>query len=363
MGGNALKLKGLSPKRINDHEMEKLITHISTTLVEKKIFKWILPTKSYGQKIDHGDLDLIGELNSKGDKYPPWHLEAQKALDSKAIYWNKPVASLEFKGYQIDLTGRTGKEKALTHLDFSHYSPLGNILGRLIRKTGAKWGINGLEYQVKEKDTPESQVIRTLTLSDDINQILKFCGLNPKTWHEGFNTQEEIFDYACQSHLFNKDIFKIENLNHTHRKRDRTRQDYHHWLLHIASPKIANKTLWKIKETPLEYTQRIQNFQTLINQEFPKLKLLNQIHSSRKENELIKSQKEEKFNGELISAWTGQTGKELGDLIKGFKKSQGLNSPEELIHWIKPKDSKTIKMLVLDYQKGIKDKHKTPTLG
>jgi hypothetical protein len=363
MGGNALRLKGLSPKRIQNSEMEKLIKHISTTLVKEKIFKWILPAKSYDQKIDHGDLDLIGELSSKGNKTSPWHLEAQKALDSKAIYWNKPVASLEFEGYQIDLTGRTSKEKALTHLDFSHYSPLGNILGRLIRKTGAKWGINGLEYQIKEKDSPESQVIKTLTLSNDINQILKFCGLNPKIWHEGFKTQEEIFEYACQSHLFNKEIFKIENLNHTHRKRDRTRQDYHHWLLHITSPKIQNKTLWKIKESLPEYGERTKNFQALINQEFPKLKLLDQIHSTRKENEFIKSQKEEKFNGKLISAWTGQTGRELGDFIKGFKKSQGLDSPEELIHWIKPKDAKTIKMLVLDYQKSMEDKNKSPSLG
>lgn len=351
MGGNALKLKGLTPLRIPDKDLKGLIDEISDKLIKEEVFKWILPTKTYNNKTDHGDLDLIGELCKPNQKNPlAWHLKAKKVLNSKEIHWNKPVASLEYLGYQIDLTGRDTYQKAKTHLEFSHFSPLGNILGRLIRKTGAKWGINGLEYQISEKESPESHILKTLCLSEDINQILLFCGLNPKTWQLGFDNQEDIFQYACQSKLFNKEIFKLENLNHTHRKRDRTRPDYHQWLNFLEKKEVRNNTHWNLKETPSQYSQRITQYQLVIDKEFPTANLLGTIKEERSKNDFIKLQKKEKFNGSLISKWTGLQKQELGEFIKAFKKEFNLSTPNTLIKWIVSTDKGKIKDLVKSYQ-------------
>jgi hypothetical protein len=361
MGGNALKLKGINPKRIPDSEKNNLIKTVSDALLTEKIFKWILPVKSFRQKQDHGDLDLIGELNLKNlEPDNPWHLKAKKALNSKEAHWNKPVVSLEYQGFQIDLTGRESYEKAKTHLEFSHYSPLGNILGRMIRRTGAKWGINGLEYQIKEKDSPEAQVLRTINLTNNIDHILSLCGLNPKPWHYGFDSEEDIFSFACQSHYFNKELFAIENLNHTHRKRDRTRPDYHQWLNYIGNSDIINKCSWKPTESIQEYSQRIQHFQLILDREFPKAKLLETIKEQRERATYISQQKEEKFNGELISNWCGLKGPKLGEFIKNFKESQGLQKNEELIKWILKHDKDFIKSSVLDYKTRQQDKPNLP---
>lgn len=359
MGGNALKLKGITPDRIPGKELQKLINDIPKLLVDSHIFKWILPTKSYHLKTDHGDLDFIGELSKENTtKQTPWQLQAKALLKSKAIYWNKPVASLEYKNYQIDLTGRENYEKANAHLEFSHYSPLGNILGRLIKKTGAKWGIDGLQYQIKEKETPESQIIKTITLSTNIDDILKLCGLNPKTWHEGFNTQEELFSYACQNKLFNKDMFKLENLNHTHRKRDRTRPDYHQWLAYIESNLIPDKTSWMTKESPQEYKTRVEYYQIQLDKEFPGKELLKTIKAEREKSEFIKLQKKEKFNGELISNWTQLQGCALGNFIKEFKIAQSITSQDQLIKWITSNNKMNIKRSILDHKKQMEDKVK-----
>lgn len=359
MGGNALKLKGLDPQRIKDADLPEVIQKISQVLLDNKIFKWVAPVKYYKTKEDHGDLDLVGELYPKKDNpCLPWQLEVKTLLNSKEIHWNNPVASLEYQGHQIDITGRHNYEKAKAHLEFSHYSPLGNILGRLIKKTGAKWGIDGLEYQIKDTETPESQVLKTVPLSRDIEGVLKLCGLDPDTWHKGFECQTDIFEYACQSPLFNKKIFHLENLNHAHRKRDRTRPDYHQWLSHIKDPSILDKINWVLKESPEEYKTRKEAYQKIIDKEFPDSHLLIKIQEERIYNNFIKSQKKEKFNGELISLWTKLKGVELGNLLKEFKSHHNLNSQDSLIHWIINNDKATIKKTLLDYKNLLKDKLK-----
>jgi hypothetical protein len=361
MGGNALKLKGLLPKRINDSELQGITDSLSTLLIKNKVFKWIKPVKAYKNKTDHGDLDLIGELEEEF-KLPPkkgeeqWHLIAKNLLNSKAIHWNKPVASLEYHGYQIDLTGRESHTRAKTHLEFSHYSPLGNILGRLIRTTGAKWGIDGLEYEIKEEDKQGSNIIKILPLSDSIDEILKFCGLNPTVWHQGFNTQEEIFNYACQSPLFNKEMFQMENLNHTHRKRDRTRPDYHAWLDYIAPNNVKNKCDYKTRtQSEIESPNIKESACLLIEQAFPKANLLKNIRESREENKRTKDIKTSKFNGHLVSQWTNLKGRELGNFIKGFKENLNLANEKSLLKWIESSEAPHIKRCVLDYQKSMQD--------
>ena len=348
MGGNALKLKGLNPKRIKASELENLSNEISELVINENLFKWIKPVKSYQSKPDHGDLDLIGELNrEENHKGLAWHLRAKEILDSKALHWNKPVASLEYKGYQIDLTGRNSLEKAKTHLEFSHYSPLGNILGRIIRKTGAKWGIDGLEYEIKEKNSPEAQHLLTITLTNNIDKILSFCGLNPKIWHDGFESQHDIFNYACQSPLFEKEMFSYENLNHTHRKRDRTRPDYHQWLEFIETQ--PNNASWSKNESPHDYENRISQWVNRIDSFFPESNLKEKIKEQRHYSQLIKENKREKFNGKLVNSWTGLETQQLGKVISEFKKSRNIASKKEFDKWLLNNNKIAIKRDFLDF--------------
>lgn len=94
------------------------------------------------------------------------------------------------------------------------------------------------------------------------------------------------------------------------------RKDYHAWLEYI-------------KDKPDKYTRyatdeertikKIEWFDVLCSK-FPNLK-------EEREQILVATQKAkdaaEKFNGNLVSEWTGLTGKELGEALKDFKVTFG----------------------------------------
>jgi hypothetical protein len=372
MGGNALKLVGINPIRISTEKSFEIIREAQTTLSSLGLFSWIKPVKYWKKKPDHGDIDLVAHLNQDHKGNPPkeWAKSCAKALGSKAHYWNKPVVSLEFHQVQLDITGRENAIKAQTNLDFCHYSPFGNILGRMIRKTGAKWGVDGLEYNIHQDNKPNSPQITQINLSHNIDTILNFCGLDPNQWHKGFQTQEEIFKYAASSPLFDKKIFLFENLNHAHRKRDKTRPDYHSWLEFIVNTK--DNTIWNINETEKEYEDRITQYQDIIDNLFPDAQLLNTQKLHRENHLKFKELKREKFNGQLVSLWIAQTqkkaidnqieagiqGEELGITISAFKKAKKITEQDRFLQWLEITSKETCQEEFLEFYYKLKENNK-----
>jgi hypothetical protein len=366
MGGNALKLKGINPKRVDASQTSDIIKKVQTEIGKLDLFSWIAPVKSYHSKPDHGDFDFVGHLKSTDNT---WYKKCAEKLKSKDYYWNRPVISLEMDGIQIDITARQTPEKSKTTLEFCHYSPLGNILGRMIRKTGAKWGVDGLQYPIHEKNNPSSPLISVLDLSNNIEDILKFCGLDPLIWKQGFETQKDIFDYAINSHFFDKNIFLIENLNHVHRKRDQTRPDYHNWLTYIKT--AENKTQWNLKESDDQIHSRIEYYLDIIGKTFPHCKIKENLSQQRQDLLEFKKLKEEKFNGHLIANWAKLSlnsisdSKKIGELINEFKRELNLTSTPLFKTWLIQTPKETCKTMFFDFYKKRIDKttHKKDTFG
>jgi hypothetical protein len=156
--------------------------------------------------------------------------------------------------------------------------------------------------------------------------MMEFLGLDPERKYHGFDTLEEVYDWIISSKYYNTELFLLDNLTQSDRKRNKKRPTF-------------NKFLEYVKDIP--YTSEGYHFEKnktkyldLIDESFPEVHFMEQIKSLRKLDEENQKAKE-KFNGDLVKEWTGLKDKELGKVIMLFKLSYDIKSfdkktPEEV---------------------------------
>lgn len=310
MGGTALKHLGFESRRISKKEYFEIVSEI--TEIGRKHFPAFRDILHYTSKPDHGDIDFVCISN------PPLSESHNIKEIFKPNYYsqNSCVHSFDYKGIQIDLAITKNVESFNYYYLFSCFSPMGNVLGRLVKQKGLKWGIDGLTYPIKLSDSEQLGDVRIDIQGAHctFEKLLDFVGLKHnfgdcfERFKNSFETQEDIFKWLSGSSLFNKDIFAFENLNHVNRKRDRLRKDYHSWLEFIKNK--PNKFVGNEDKTV--YIKEINNhFHSNIHKEAEDLIAK---HTYKK---FLK----EKFNGKMVSEWTGLQGQELGKIIKSYKES------------------------------------------
>jgi len=326
MGGNALKQLGIESRRIATSELWRISSEIRDALSGS--FHEVSPVLFYANKPDHGDIDLVGHVRAD---CKDWKAACLGVLSPKAHSVNDGVMSLEYDGVQVDLSGHLEGMAYRDKLNFCGYSPIGNVLGRMIKQTGAKWGMDGLTYPVRETVDGQGDVLGEVRLSGDLSRTLHLAGL-PLDYpdsisdfpdgvsRQGFRDQESIFRFSVQSPLFSKEIFQFENLNHVNRKRDRTRKDYHAWLTFIESDSVVDR--YKRYSSDEERTKAKEMWFDVLCDMFPESNLRSRAAGFR-ENLDIRRATATKFNGQTVAELTGLTGKALGGLFKKFQTHLG----------------------------------------
>ena len=310
MGGTALKHLGFESRRISKEEYLEIVFEIRE--IGRNHFSALKDILHYTSKPDHGDIDFVCL-----DKPPLGKVTNFKEIFGAKYYsQNSCVHSFDYKGVQVDIVVTNTLDSFSYYYLFSCFSPMGNVIGRLVKQKGLKWGIDGLTYPIKLSDSEQLGNIKIDVHGPYItfDKLLEFLGLENKfgdcyeRFRYAFVTQEDIFKWLSSSKLFNKDIFAFENLNHVNRKRDRVRKDYHSWLEYIKDK--PNKFVGNGDKTV--YIKEINNhFRCDINKEAEDLIAK---HTYKK---FLK----EKFNGKMVSEWTGLQGEELGKVIKSYKDS------------------------------------------
>jgi hypothetical protein len=382
MGGNAIIALGHQALRISLEESKQIAIPARDKLVAAGIFEWLGEVRSHRGKKDHGDIDLIGPL-TQGQSQETWPEQAALALGlgpslgpEKKMSRNGFVLSLAIphpdrnKGkegsIQLDLTARKTPTQAKAHLDFSHYSPLGNILGRTIRclnPEGAKclkWGIDGLEFQIRSAQNNEDALLGTVGLSTNLEEIFELIELDPETWKNGFEDEQAIFRFAREARGFRAEDFKLENLNHVHRKRNRTRPDYHAWIEFLE------------KTAPPDKAGRWLSVQEMVGEletKFPSCGLKEKVGKAHEREKSLLAARN-KFNGSKVQKWAASQGIELagttlGEAIKTMREDLGIQSPKSFEDWLLSPDTteESAKSLFLkslrNAQKGRKVEEKT----
>lgn len=346
MGGNALKT---NTRRMSKTEMENATIEVVKALSELGLKAYSIPY--YRDKSSFGDIDLIVERDKEdlgdGIRYRNDDLieMAVTRFHSRDCAPNTNILSFEYRqsvldeeGFQVDLI-MMPPSIVQTAVNYFSYNDLGNFLGRTAHKMGFKYGHEGLLYYVRDKE----HLTEVLSVSKNQSDILAFLGYNPSTFFKGFDSLNEVFEYAVSTPFFNKSLFALENLNHKNRTRDRKRANYNAFLTFIECNTVPE---YAYPDDKMEWLERAYSFFPHFQQQLIESQ---ERHQREKEFKAL-------FNGKLIMTYIPLKGKELGTFIGDFKQSL---SGEEFNQLILTKNEELIKnSIVAFYEKHFSPKQK-----
>jgi len=318
MGGRALQNKGIITERKTTGEFNRIALEIQRPL-ELDLDVMTAVVKCYHSKPDHGDLDLLikidHEFYNSGVNLKEY---IEETYNPRAINSNGSVLSFDYDNFQIDFIPMKESNWRTAQVYFS-YDPLGNAMGKSFHKMNLSYGWDGLKFKYRNFNGRNSHDI---IISKDPRKIFEFGGFDYDRYLKGFETIEEIFDFIIDGKYFNVETFKMENLNHIDKKRNRKRKSYHEFLKYVEEKGINKSYQFKNK---LYYAPMINDF-------FPEADFFNKLAALDEKN-AINATLHDKLNGRIIMKWIpGLKGKELGDAMNNFRNALGDNYNEFILN-------------------------------
>jgi hypothetical protein len=331
MGGNLLKTWNLPEKRIPSSEYETIKNELIEKLTQESYM-----TDQFGEdeesfplhftcapyvrdKETHGDLDLIaGRFSYKGCT-THWKLKSGTTTDFSVYiqeqfgykpFVNDKVYSFPYKGFQIDVTF-CNMGDIPSYISYSSWGDLGNIMGRVFHKMGLHYGHSGLSFWIRQglfdsnlQWSDSDHLYDKVVLTKDTKEICEIGGFDYERWHRGLDTEQDAFEFVIDSKYFDPDLFKLENLNHTNRTRNRKRGMYMRFMEYVADSDKVGEPFRSKHEYSLMMQCRYSHLQRAIDG----FRLLYEV------DKVIK----EKVNGKLVMEWldlSEKDGKLVGQIM------------------------------------------------
>jgi hypothetical protein len=235
-------------------------------------------------------------------------------------YKNSNVYSFPVEGFQVDIT-LVSVEEYNTSISYTSWGDLGNLMGRIYHKMGLHYGHNGLSFWIRQglfdnnvAWSDNDHVYDKLVLTTDSKKIFEIVCFDYNKWLQGFDSEQEVWDFIINSKYFDSKIFSLENLNNINRVRNKKRGMYMRFLEHVN-----DKTL----PTGKQFLSK-HEYGLIFQEEFHQLK--SAIARYRHEYEVGKAVKD-KFNGSLVQEWIKCShGPSIGKIIKSVKDAHGSSS-------------------------------------
>lgn len=326
MGGNALSQETVRLRAERYFQVEKRV-------VER--IRGLLPgiraeaVAAYADKIDFGDMDV---LIAESADYDP--IALSQKLGAMEVVRNGEVTSFGLpvsEGvFQVDLICVPAASFDFAMRYFS-YNDLGNLLGRVAHKFGAKFGHLGLLYPLRAPDN-DDQLLAELTITNDFSEALMLLGYDAQAYEAqraaaGFRTLEDIFHYVVTSSYVNRDIYLLENRSYRARVRDAKRPTYNKFLEWLAEQPEGSLPAypWGEAGCPERQAQR-KAFLERAFIKFPQLKHDYDQALAKADRQRMARQH---FNGDVVATITGLEGKELGMYMSRLRASFASNDALE----------------------------------
>lgn len=321
MGGSALHVP---TRRLSRNDYEQVADHLAESLSASLGGVRVAAIPAYRSKADFGDLDLLVDrtavaIHGGHEALRAW---AENTCLTREMVDNGPVLSLEYRttptsreGFQVDLILAPAEEFDFSLAYFS-FNDLGNLIGRTAHKMGFKYGHNGLLYPFRDG----THLFGDVLVSRDLDQSLQFLGYAPERFHQGFEHLDDIFDYVVQSDYFNPAMFLLENRNHASRTRDRKRKTYRDFLEWIAQRPDLLAYPWADRDDLPARDQEKQRFLTRALDQFPDFAARLDTATHRRD---VAAVVRARFNGERVAAWTGLSGRALGQFMAHLRHQHG----------------------------------------
>jgi len=201
----------------------------------------ITMTKFYSEKETHGDLDILVKTKDTDGLIKI----INEKINPEGIIINDDAISFDYDNFQVDLICLEPKIWK-TALIYYSYDPLGNLLGKIAKGFGLRYGKDGLYYKNIGKNNTQK-----IMLSEDIDEIYKFLGYDFNKFKQGFNSLNDIYDFISDGEFFDKELFMPNNLTNNDRKRSMKRPTFKGFLKYMKNSK-SNYT-FKSKDSYIDY--------------------------------------------------------------------------------------------------------------
>jgi hypothetical protein len=341
MGGKALNKYGVFTERKDTSEFLRLGKSIQDTVTYGFLNLYSLSIDTavvtcYHTKPNHGDLDLLVKITPDiANKNINFRNFIELMFLPQAIHNNGGVFSFDYQNFQVDFIPIREEKWEIAQTYYS-YDPLGNIMGKTFHKFGLSYGWDGLFYKFRNF---HGSISENILLTTDPRRIFDFGGYDYDRYLQGFETLEEIFNFAINSDNFDTEMFQMENLKSIDKKRNRKRGSYRLFLNYLKDNNINVRK--NFEEDKSKYITPIDFF-------FPEIKLkekLSELQRIDTQNKIIS----QKFNGDIVMSWLPNLqGKELGAAISKFKDALG----DEYGEFILNSDYKAIQNRFMEVYSG-----------
>lgn len=321
MGG---KLFPNKTKRLSKPEFDLISSEVGSFLINLG-FKNFEITKSVGEKLDFGDIDILIDQNYN---LGPQNIKSHFKTDLIESLSNG--ISFVYKETQVDLIKINWKHKDIESL-FYDWNDLGNMIGRLCKYFRCKLRPTGLSFVLYDSED-RSKKIGDYFLTDSPERVFELLGLNWERYKKGFQTFNEMFRFVEECKYFNKSFFIDREYNTgAALKRDQERKVYLKFVEYLEGTEVSGVRRKTIEECV-----------DILDWEFKEVGLKRKIEGSLEE-ERIRRLIRDKWNGRIVMKVTGLEGIKLGKFMKwvGDKigdKSQFLDMEDvEIEKWIRDK--------------------------
>ena len=306
MGGNALK--NCVTRKFQSDEYFKLESEMMGKL--KLLFpeSQFATIKAYSEKESYGDMDILVDSENLPSN---WVFQVCQSFNTKGFVKNGNVLSFEYKECQVDLIVTDPSDMQSSFQYFS-YNDLGNLIGRVAHCMGLKLGHDGLTYKYMGA---ERYVFKEIELLKNWKDILPVLGYNYERYEKGFNTLQDIFEFVVSSPFFNKSIYALENRNNAARTRDAKRKTYTDFLLWLEGYRHTVPQQHRLEYTESDSYEKSQWLPYIFQQVGC---FEDQYRAAEKEYQNAQEYKR-RFNGTLVTQWTGLKEKQLGEFMKWLK--------------------------------------------
>lgn len=301
MGGNALK-----NTQTDRADLQKYL-NVYNQVIHRLSFRYnnlihYLP-RNVRSKTDFGDIDII----LRSDTVSDLGSEVIRSLfNPNEVYANGGVYSFDVYNFQVDLVKKPLKYWKCSKVFFD-IGGFGNLSGKIARRMRFKWGFQGLRYMAFYEDN-RSVKLGEFVVSKNPREVFEFLGFDFDKFLQGFETQEEMFDYVIESNNFSIDAFMPENLTADQRHRDTKRQSYHEFMSYLEENAPDKRMERPSHEEAVKMAEEF----------FPECGLRDKINAAKRKYEK-KQRANNIFNGNILIDEFDITGRKLGEAIGRLK--------------------------------------------
>ena len=340
MGGHALK--NVSTRRYTRTEYFLLKERILNKL-QGHINRFDVP-KEFPCKDSFGDLDILLVVPSSTDV----RTLINELFHPTEIVHNGDVYSFDVEQFQIDFI-LVDEERFDNALVYFSYSDLGGLIGNICQKIGLKYGIQGLWMNVHDQEGDPTTTSTRLILSTDVKQIFHFLGYDYETYCQGFQHENDFFQWIRQGKYFRSSYFDDNRLNHAHRQRSSKRPVFMKFRAYLNEQNVDQNEINRSFDDDADQLIFTVRQQALIY--FNKQDEYHRIIQEREDKRHIR----EKYNGRYFSDLDNDKSM-IHVHMKSFEK-RFAQTDEEFRRWVIKTDVEQIKQEIDKYKQEFQQNH------